>query len=159
MKNSHRFFFYPKLYLADLLNTPKIPPSTQVFCGRKGCVFFVFLWVFSRKVFSVPKGVFHSLKPKLFVFKVVSARNLPEKPRDLSFPTGCCSCNENIPHHTPTSNSLQSMEPSYCNSNPDIQIPEHHFWHAEKCPEYSVLGLCFHVLSSAIRFPLGCWRD
>ena len=137
MKNSHRFFFYPKLYLADLLNTPKIPLSTQVFCGRKDVFFLYFCGLFPERCFLFPEcfsfpetNVFRFQSG--FLFLLFGSEPSRKAAVCISFPTGCCSCNENMLHHTPKSNSIQSMEPSYCNSNPDIQIPEHHFWYAEK---------------------------
>ena len=98
---------------------------------------------------------------------ILPAENGQSRRGCLSFPKCCCSCNRNMPHHTPKSNSLQSMEPSSRDSNPQAlrfmeRVPPDSRASFLVCGKkiqsivYSALGLGFHVLR-VINLPPPCF--
>lgn len=149
MKNRPTFFFYPKLYLEDLLNTPKIPPSTQVFCGRKGCFFKHFCGFFPERCFLFPKCF--SFPETFSKCCSVPAFRLGTFPKSrgiyLSQPVAAVATKTcHITHLKATAFKAWNPHIAIQTLTSRFQSIISGMW--KKCPEYSALGLCFHVFEA-----------
>ena len=146
-KQPYIWFLLSQVVLGRQSEQTNDSPELRLFCCRTGVSCFLCFFFVPERCFLFPE-CFSFVGSMFFVFKVVVCCCTGLEPSRkgvsgshesvafpgtcliilpaengqsrgcLSFPKCCGSCNGNMPHHTPKSNSLQSMEPSSRDSNP-----------------------------------------
>lgn len=152
-KTAIGFSFIPSCTWQTFWTHQRFPWAPRFSVAGKMFFFCIFVGYFQKGAFC-SRSVFHSLKPMFFVFKVVFcscflARNLPEKPRYvyLSQPVAAVATKTCYTTHLKAT-AFKAWNPHIAIQTLTSRFQSIISGMRKKCPEYSVLGLCFHVFEA-----------